>query len=125
MADINKRIILPPADCYNLPYKGYVGKRVRDELNLVKDTESYRLLRVRLLKQQDFRCAYCLCDLSGRKANLEHIVPVKAGGTNNPNNLCMACPDCNRKKGNKIVHKSIRVQLRQRIREGKTIDLPK
>ena len=114
------RIKLPAADCYRLPYKGYVKpSTVRRELSLQKQTLAYKQLRARLLREQDFRCAYCLCDLSGKLANLEHIVPVKAGGTNNPNNLVMACPNCNKEKNNKVIPKHRRVQIRQNVREGK------
>lgn len=115
-----KYIKLPPADCYRLPYKGYIKpKIVRQELALQKGTEAYSSLRIRLLRQQNFACAYCRRDLSGIAANLEHIVPVNEGGTNNPNNLVMACPSCNKYKRNKVIPKQRRYQIRQNIREGK------
>lgn len=114
-----KYIKLPPADCFKLPYKGYVKPSlIRQELNLQKDTEAYRNLRVRLLKQQGFRCAYCQEDLSGKPANLEHVVPVNAGGTNNPNNLVMSCPECNKFKKNKVIPKQRRYRIRDNIRKS-------
>jgi 5-methylcytosine-specific restriction endonuclease McrA len=35
---------------------------------------------------------------------VEHIVPVSRGGTNDPSNLTVACRRCNRKKGTKTAH---------------------
>lgn len=111
------RIKLPPADCYKLPYRGYVGKKVRKELNAIRGTETYRKMRVRMLQRQNFKCFYCNCDLSNQKANIEHIVPVKAGGSNHSSNLVMSCSPCNKAKGNKVIHKSKRDRLWENFRE--------
>lgn len=37
--------------------------------------------------------------LEGRCAEVDHVVPVAQGGTNDPDNLVLACTTCNRKKG--------------------------
>lgn len=52
-------------------------------------------LRFTVLKRDGFKCRYC-----GRKApavvlEVDHIVPVAAGGTNELDNLVTACEDCN------------------------------
>lgn len=44
------------------------------------------------------------CQLCGRKApevvlEIDHIIPVSKGGTNDPSNLQVLCFDCNRGKG--------------------------
>lgn len=55
---------------------------------------SYRTLRAKVLKANP-ACAYC-----GRPATeVDHIVPVAAGGTNTPRNLAPSCRACNRRKG--------------------------
>lgn len=42
-------------------------------------------------------CAYC-----GQEATeVDHIIPVKHGGTNDESNLTAACVRCNRSKGTK------------------------
>ena len=58
-------------------------------------------LRFQVLQASGFRCHYC-----GRGSNstppveleVDHIVPVAAGGTNDLGNLQAACRDCNRGK---------------------------
>lgn len=52
----------------------------------------------RILREQDGRCAYCGCDLSGG-FHEDHKVPLARGGSNWPQNICCACPDCNVAKG--------------------------
>ena len=53
-----------------------------------------------------FKCAYCGIDGSSDfqiwfTANfaVDHIKPIKFGGTNEPNNLALACHSCNLYKG--------------------------
>lgn len=55
--------------------------------------------RFTILKRDNFTCRYC-----GRKTpevilEIDHIVPVSKGGTNDLNNLITSCRDCNRGKG--------------------------
>jgi hypothetical protein len=52
------------------------------------------------------RCEYCRMhqSLQGATFHVEHIVPSSAGGSDDPVNLCLACPSCN-------LHKSNRVQV--------------
>lgn len=55
--------------------------------------------RFTILKRDNFTCRYC-----GRKTpevilEIDHIVPVSKGGTNDLNNLVTSCRDCNRGKG--------------------------
>lgn len=50
------------------------------------------------------RCRYCLSPqhLVMARLEIEHIVPIARGGTNEENNLWLACPICNSHKSNKI-----------------------
>ena len=95
------KIILPPADAYKYPYSGYSRK---DSNNYYKELSSKNAggaaLRIKLLKRQDFCCAYCLSSLNGKRMNIDHVKPLKLGGNNNPKNLVAACGECNRDKGN-------------------------
>ena len=48
------------------------------------------------------RCEYCALrqeDSPLASLHLEHIIPRKHGGTDDPENLCLACIDCNLHKG--------------------------
>lgn len=60
-------------------------------------------LRFRVLTRDNFTCRYC-----GRKApdvvlEVDHVVPVSAGGRDTEDNLVAACFDCNRAKGPKAI----------------------
>ena len=54
--------------------------------------------RVRALDQE--RCAYCQSpeELTVTSFEVDHIVPVSAEGETTLDNLCLACPSCNRHK---------------------------
>lgn len=49
------------------------------------------------------RCGYCLSPrhLIMARLEIEHIIPLSKGGTNDEANLWLACPLCNRYKGDK------------------------
>lgn len=52
------------------------------------------------------RCTYCQKDISGSlsiasKINLDHIVPLAAGGINDVTNLQLLCEECNSRKSDK------------------------
>lgn len=66
-------------------------------IHIPKDTER----RVRLAAQN--RCGYCLSPqhLVMARLEIEHIIPLSKHGSNNESNLWLACPLCNRHKGNK------------------------
>ncbi len=58
-------------------------------------------LRSRVRKRDHSRCAYCLTpeELTVTNFEIDHIIPVSAGGETTLNNLCLCCPTCNRHKG--------------------------
>ena len=50
------------------------------------------------------RCSICGCDLSSAfttivDENFDHIIPLKAGGNNDPSNWQLTCESCNKSKG--------------------------
>jgi hypothetical protein len=51
------------------------------------------------------RCAYCQSGeaLTVVTFEVEHIMPISLGGLTKFENLCLACPTCNRHKSNRIV----------------------
>ena len=52
-----------------------------------------------ILKQYDYRCAYCQKPL---KLEMDHVIPLSKGGTHTRETIVPACRACNAKKGNKI-----------------------
>lgn len=50
------------------------------------------------------RCGYCLSPqhLVMARLEIEHIIPLAKGGTNDESNLWLSCPLCNRYKGDRI-----------------------
>ncbi len=55
-------------------------------------------LREYLLEKWHYSCAYC--DAKETKLEIEHVIPIKSGGSNRVSNLVMACRPCNKKKDN-------------------------
>lgn len=55
-----------------------------------------------LIEKQKWKCAGHACGISLRKSKeLDHIVPIARGGSNDIANLQYLCPPCNRKKNAK------------------------
>ena len=54
-------------------------------------------LRQRVAAAARFRCGYCLTSqqIIGPLLEIDHIVPEAKGGTNDEENLFLACPLCN------------------------------
>ncbi len=61
-------------------------------------------LRQQVSKNSRHRCSYCLSqeEVVGMQFTIDHIIPESLGGSTNPENLCLACWDCNLAKQNRI-----------------------
>jgi len=57
-------------------------------------------LRQRVAAAARFRCGYCLTSqqIIGPLLEIDHIIPEAKGGTNDEENLFLACPMCNSHK---------------------------
>lgn len=55
--------------------------------------------RFEVFKRDGFCCQYCGAHPPSVLLEVDHIDPVAAGGTNDPDNLVTACEPCNRGKG--------------------------
>lgn len=57
-----------------------------------------------VVERAEYKCEYCfaLDLLSSSKFNIEHIIPVSKEGTNDLENLALACHSCNQFKYNKL-----------------------
>lgn len=69
---------------------------------------SHQYLATQLLRERDGNTCYlCRKDMIGLRAVVEHIIPISQGGTNEPHNVGLACPECNNRKASFYV--SLRV----------------
>lgn len=57
-------------------------------------------IRERLWKLQKGLCKWCDEYVPESESTLDHIISLSHGGGNGADNLCMACVECNRKRGN-------------------------
>ena len=50
------------------------------------------------------RCEYCRLpqDYSALRFHIDHVVATQHGGADSPQNLALACPECNRRKGTNL-----------------------
>lgn len=56
-------------------------------------------IRFEVFKRDYFKCQYCGRTVPEVVLEVDHIVPVAEGGTNDIHNLITSCRDCNRGKG--------------------------
>lgn len=56
-------------------------------------------LRFEIFKRDEFTCQYCGSSPPGALLQLDHIIAVAEGGTDDTHNLTTACSDCNSGKG--------------------------
>jgi hypothetical protein len=52
-------------------------------------------LRFKILVRDNFRCVYCGKTKDEERIDVDHVIPVASGGTNDPGNLVAACWTCN------------------------------
>ena len=58
-------------------------------------------IRFAVFDRDGFTCCYCGRQPPSVQLEIDHIIPVSNGGTNDQENLRTACVDCNRGKSNK------------------------
>lgn len=73
-------------------------------------------LRRRIMEVDRSCCAYCHSaeSLMGVTFEIEHILPISAGGVTEFDNLCLSCPTCNRHKSNRLVAMIPKAELKCR-----------
>ena len=54
-----------------------------------------RRLRIAILARDGYRCVYCGRTAADARLEVDHIVPRKLQGDDDPSNLLTACHDCN------------------------------
>jgi len=61
-------------------------------------------LRFKILKKYNFTCQYCGRRAPEVKLEVDHIIPISKGGSNDEDNLTVACFECNRGKRDEIIN---------------------
>lgn len=51
---------------------------------------------------QEYQCMYCYIDIRTKQYHVDHVIPLAAGGTNNLDNLVIACSECNLTASTKV-----------------------
>ena len=54
-------------------------------------------------KAQKGHCYYCARKV-GSEYHVDHVIPLSRGGSNSPENIVIACPECNTSKQDKLPH---------------------
>ncbi|MEL6354443.1 MAG: HNH endonuclease signature motif containing protein [Cyanobacteria bacterium J06627_28] len=62
------------------------------------------IIQAQVRRRADHLCEYCHASEKWQyvRFTVDHIVPLALGGSNEPNNLALACFHCNRRKSNHI-----------------------
>ena len=75
-------------------------------------------VRFEVFKRDSFKCQYCGRSSPDVILEVDHIVPVAKGGTNEMLNLITSCMDCNRGKGkNELSDSSMVEKQRKQLEE--------
>lgn len=88
---------------------------VYKEYQQLRTTDKFKIWWKRQYARQHALCYYCKKDLRICRVNVEHIVPMSKGGTNNYRNLVLSCSNCNRLKGSQLLTKKERHLLRRSL----------
>lgn len=74
--------------------------------------------RCAILARDGFACVYCETSLEVRGAQLDHVIPRKAGGPSTPSNLVTCCGPCNRGRQ----HGRVGLTERARVSVARALD---
>ena len=74
------------------------------------------LSRKNILLRDRNTCQYCGAILSSSEMTLDHVLPRSKGGLSTWENLVACCHDCNRRKGNQLLHELTDMKLQREPR---------
>lgn len=79
--------------------------------------------RLALYLRDDFTCAYCEQKFDRGFLQIDHIIPISKGGSNDTTNLVTACCKCNNEKSAKDIFEYIGYKAAAIIMRVKNTDL--
>lgn len=80
----------------------------------MKRTPLSKKIRFEVLKRDGFKCQYCGASAPDVLLEVDHIIPVSRGGTNDILNLITSCHACNSGKSNRELSDKSVVQVQKR-----------
>src|SRR5262245_58616440 len=63
-------------------------------LRTVEDNVEWKALRAEVLRRDGFKCLECGTAVRNAEADVHHLLPRSAGGTDEPSNLITLCDGC-------------------------------
>jgi 5-methylcytosine-specific restriction endonuclease McrA len=78
--------------------------------------QSRALSRKNILLRDRNTCQYCATVLPSGELTLDHVMPRSRGGSSTWENLVACCHDCNRRKGNQLLHELTDMKLQREPR---------
>jgi hypothetical protein len=71
-------------------------------------------LRVRLAEAQNWRCAWCRCNLEPFTVTIDHVIGLVLGGPDDWDNMVASCYPCNQRRGQETMRYFNTVVMGQR-----------
>jgi 5-methylcytosine-specific restriction endonuclease McrA len=87
------------------PEKAKASRKATDKaryrrLRMARGAHTAKDIQAQMVAQRG-QCFWCAC-LMGADYHVDHLIPLSRGGSNNPDNIVLACPTCNLKRGKKL-----------------------
>ena len=92
----NQRVIFEPDIVEEVGE--FIGKYINSRLYNV-NINLWREISHSVFRRDNYTCQYC--GQIGHSLEIDHIIPISKGGSNQPDNLITACRRCNRQKRDK------------------------
>ena len=94
-----------------------IAMRVPSVIRLVEyrriPHQTRALSRKNILLRDRNTCQYCARVLPSAELTLDHVVPRSRGGLSSWENLVACCQECNRSKGNQLLHEAAMKLVRE------------
>ena len=81
-------------------------------------------LRPWLQQHQDGLCIYCRASLRRKPSDIDHVLPLVRGGSDDIENLQLLCPGCNRRKADRT-DQEFRWRYREVLQQGSGVMPPR
>lgn len=83
--------------------KVWDAKHRAEKLDVTVNPKSINIYVARVRASHSIKCYYCESFVSGKKAHIDHIIPLSKGGPHSIENLCATCSHCNLTKSAKLI----------------------